>query len=220
MEVVQLKNHISKRKEKIQYIVVHDTGNQSYGAGAEAHKNYFMTTTRKASADFLIEEDVVIKLNNYYKCFTWHCGDGKGRYGITNSNSIGIEMCVNAGSNRQKTINTTIKLVFDLMEELNIPIDRVVRHYDASRKICPASMRNENWELWRRFKAALKEYIEMKKSDKNLMLLKLGQKSAVYETVLTGGYNFIRIRDLLDFLGYEIESYSSTEIVIKEQSKG
>ena len=220
MEVVQLKNHISKRKEKIRYIVVHDTGNQSYGAGVEAHKNYFMTTTRKASADFLIEEDVVIKLNNYYKYFTWHCGDGKGRYGITNSNSIGIEMCVNAGSNRQKTINTTIKLVFDLMEELKIPLDRVVRHYDASRKICPASMRNENWELWRRFKAALKEYIEMKKSDKNLMLLKLGQKSAVYETVLTGGYNFIRIRDLLEFLGYEIESYSSTEIVIKEQGKG
>lgn len=220
MEVVQLRNHISKRREKIEYIVVHDTGNQSYGAGAEAHKNYFMTTDRKASADFLVEEEKIIKLNNYYKYFTWHCGDGKGRYGITNSNSIGIEMCVNSDSNRQKTINTTIKLVFDLMEELNIPIDRVVRHYDASRKICPASMRANNWEGWRRFKAALKEFIEMKKSDKNLMLLKLGQKSAVYETVLTGGYNFIKIRDLLEFLGYEIESYSSTEIVIREQSKG
>lgn len=220
METVQLKSHISKRKEKIQFIVIHDTGNTSRGAGAVAHKNYFMTTVRKASADFVVEEDKIIKLNDYEKYFTWHCGDGKGKYGITNSNSIGIEMCVNSDSNRQKTINTTIKLVFDLMEELNIPLDRVVRHYDASRKICPASMRANNWEDWKRFKTALKEYIEMKKSKENLMLLKFGQKSAVYETVLTGGYNFIKIRDLLEFLGYEIESYSGTEIVIREQSKG
>lgn len=220
MQTVQLKQHIGKRKQKIKYIVIHDTGNTSKGAGANAHKNYFMTTARKASADFVVEEDKIIKLNDYYKYLTWHCGDGGGKYGITNSNSIGIEMCVNSDANRQKTINTTIKLVFDLMEELNVPIDRVVRHYDASRKICPASMRANNWEDWKRFKAALKEFIEMKKSKENLMLLKFGQKSAVYETVLTGGYNFIRIRDLLEFLGYEIESYSGTEIVIREQSKG
>lgn len=220
MEVVQLKKHIGLREGEIKYIVIHDTGNRAKGAGATAHKNYFLTTDRKASADFVVEEDKVIKLNNYYKYFTWHCGDGKGRYGITNSNSIGVEMCVNSDANRQKTINTTIKLVYDLMEELKIPIDRVVRHYDASRKICPASMRTNNWEGWRRFKAALKEYVEMKNSKENLMLLKLGNKSAVYETVLTGGYNFIKIRDLLEFLGYEIESYSGTEIVIREQSKG
>lgn len=220
METVQLKNHISKRKEKIQFIVIHDTGNTALGAGAAAHKNYFMTTVRKASADFVVEENEIIKLNNYEKYFTWHCGDGKGKYGITNSNSIGIEMCVNADSNMQKTINTTIKLTYQLMQELNLKHTRVVRHYDASRKICPASMRANNWEGWRRFKTALKEYVAMKNSKENLMLLKLGNKSAVYETVLTGGYNFIKIRDLLEFLGYEIESYSGTEIVIKEQNKG
>lgn len=220
MQTVQLQEHIGKRRIQIKYIVIHDTGNTSAGAGAIAHKNYFMTTDRKASADFVVEDDKIIKLNNYYKYFTWHCGDGEGMYGITNSNSIGIEMCINSDSNRQKTINTTIKLVYELMEELKIPIDRVVRHYDASRKICPASMRANNWEGWRRFKTALKEYVAMKNSKENLMLLKLGNKSAVYETVLTGGYNFIKIRDLLEFLGYEIESYSGTEIIIKEQNKG
>lgn len=220
METVQLKSHISKRREKIQFIVIHDTGNTSRGAGAVAHKNYFMTTDRKASADFVVEEDKIIKLNDYEKYFTWHCGDGKGKYGITNSNSVGIEMCVNSDSNRQKTINATIKLVYDLMKELNLKHTRVVRHYDASRKICPASMRQEDWKEWWNFKDSLREYTAMMKSDRNLMLVKFGQKSAVYETVLTNGYNFIKIRDLLDFLGYEIESYSSTEIVIREQSKG
>lgn len=219
MEVVQLKNHISKRREKIKYIVVHDTGNQAYGAGAKAHKNYFMTTNRKASADYLVEEDEIIKLNNYYKCFTWHCGDGKGHYGITNSNSIGIEMCINSDSNKQKTINSTIKLVYELMKELNIPIERVVRHYDASRKICPGSFFKDNWLGWRKFKVALKEYIDMMQSEEKYILLKLGQKSTVCETVLKDGYNFIRIREVLKFLGYEVESYSGAEIVIREQSK-
>lgn len=220
MEVVQLKNHISKRCEKIKYIVVHDTGNQSYGAGAKAHKNYFMTTNRKASADYLVEEEEIIKLNDYYKCFTWHCGDGKGRYGITNSNSIGIEMCVNSDSNKQKTVNSTIKLVYELMEELKIPIERVVRHYDASRKICPASMRANNWEGWRKFKEALKEYIEMQKSKERYVLLKLGNKSTVCEAVLKDGYNYVKFREVLKFLGYEVESYSGAEIVIREESKG
>ena len=220
METVQLKTHIGKRREKIEYIVVHDTGNQSYGAGAKAHKNYFMTTSRKASADYLVEEDEIIKLNDYYKYFTWHCGDGKGRYGITNSNSVGIEMCVNSDSNRQKTINNTIKLVYQLMSELKIPLEKVVRHYDASRKICPASMRDNNWEGWRKFKTALKEYVDMMKSEEKYVLLKLGNKSTVCETILKDGYNYIRIREVLKFLGYEVESYSGIEIVLNKVNKG
>lgn len=220
MEIVQLQKHISFRRDKIKYIVIHDTGNSAKGAGAAAHTNYFQTTDRKASADFLVEEDKIVQLNDYYKYFTWHCGDGKGKFGITNRNSIGIEMCINSDADRQKTINSTIKLTYELMEELNIPIERVVRHYDASRKICPGSFYQENWLGWRKFKVALKEYVEMMKSEEKYILLKLGQKKTVCETVLKDGYNFIKLRDLIEFLGYEIGSYSGAEIVIKEQSKG
>ena len=38
------------------------------------------------------------------------------------------------------------------MAELNIPPERVVRHYDASRKNCPASMSNNDWAYWQDFK--------------------------------------------------------------------
>ena len=44
-----------------------------------------------------------------------------------------------------------------LMKELNIPIERVVRHYDASRKNCPASMSQNSWALWNTFKKRLTE---------------------------------------------------------------
>ena len=42
------------------------------------------------------------------------------------------------------------------MSELNIPIERVVRHFDASRKNCPASMSANNWAEWYKFKEMLK----------------------------------------------------------------
>ena len=42
------------------------------------------------------------------------------------------------------------------MSELNIPIERVVRHFDASRKNCPASMSANNWMEWYKFKEMLK----------------------------------------------------------------
>ncbi|MBD8926751.1 MAG: hypothetical protein EGR89_12365 [[Eubacterium] rectale] len=44
----------------------------------------------------------------------------------------------------------------ELMSELNIPIERVVRHFDASRKNCPASMSANNWMEWYKFKERLK----------------------------------------------------------------
>jgi uncharacterized protein YgiM (DUF1202 family) len=39
------------------------------------------------------------------------------------------------------------------MAKYNIPAIRVVRHYDASRKICPRAWSPNNWANWLRFKS-------------------------------------------------------------------
>ena len=49
-----------------------------------------------------------------------------------------------------------IELVKELMRELSIPLDCVVRHYDASGKICPQTMSANNWSAWKEFKERLK----------------------------------------------------------------
>lgn len=214
MEVVQLQKHISKRREKIRYIVIHDTGNPSTGAGAEAHKRYFMTTERKASADFLVEEDKIIKLNDYYKYFTWHCGDGRGKFGIANSNSIGIEMCINQGSNLQNTINNTIKLTYKLMVELNIPLEQVVRHYDASRKRCPSSMADNNWNKWKRFKQSLIAYIDEQKAPNVVLVEYRGYKSFI-DTINKDGYNYVKIRDLARILDKKV-NYDGEKVTLQD----
>ena len=113
----------------------------SYGYSiVNSHYNYFNGGNRYSSADFFVDDKQALCVNDYYKYYTWHCGDGYGKYGITNENSIGIEICINSDGNRNKAIEKTISLVQELMSELNVPIDRVVRHYDASRKSRPNTM--------------------------------------------------------------------------------
>ena len=150
-------NRSNRAGEKIKYIVIHDTGNSSAGANAIAHFNYFNGSERSSSADFFIDDTQILCVNDYHKFYTWHCGDGKGKYGISNRNSIGIEICINSDGNRQKAIDKTLVLVRELMKELNIPIERVVRHYDASRKNCPGSMINNNWAEWYEFKKRIQD---------------------------------------------------------------
>lgn len=155
--VHQIKYNRSNRGgTPIKYIVVHDTGNPSRGANATAHYNYFNGGDRSSSADFFVDDTQVLCVNDYYKYYTWHCGDGRGKYGITNRNSVGIEFCINVDSDRDKTLERTAQLVRELIQELNIPIDRVVRHYDASRKNCPQSMSGNGWAQWYKFKEKLK----------------------------------------------------------------
>ena len=155
--VHQIKYNRSNRGgTPIKYIVVHDTGNPSRGANATAHYNYFNGGDRSSSADFFVDDTQVLCVNDYYKFYTWHCGDGHGKYGITNRNSVGIEFCINVDSDRDKTLERTALLVRELMQELNIPIDRVERHYDASRKNCPQSMSGNGWAQWYKFKEKLK----------------------------------------------------------------
>lgn len=152
---MQIAYNKSNRTEKILYIVVHDTGNRNKGADAKAHFNYFNSGDRQSSADFFVDENGALKVNDYEKFYTWHCGDGKGKYGITNKNSIGVELCVNSDGDYNKTVKNAVECVKELMLKLNIPAERVIRHYDASRKLCPASMSQNDWQMWKKFKEEL-----------------------------------------------------------------
>ncbi len=154
MEIIkkQIAYNISIRKQEIKYIVIHDTGNKKKGADAMAHFNYFNGGNRNSSADFFVDDKCVTQANDYKKFYTWAVGDGKGKYSITNPNSVSIEICINEDSNYNKAYLKSVELTKVLMAELNIPPERVVRHYDASRKNCPASMSNNNWAYWQDFK--------------------------------------------------------------------
>ena len=173
----QIAYNKAPRNQKPVYIVIHDTGNTGKGANANAHFNYFNGGNRNASADFFIDDTQALQVNDYNKFYTWHCGDGKGKYGITNRNSVGIEICINSDGSYDIAFCKAVELTKHLMKELNIPLECVVRHYDASRKNCPASMSKNGWALWDTFKKSLTineedltmaQYDELKKEIGNI----------------------------------------------------
>ncbi|NLG85922.1 MAG: N-acetylmuramoyl-L-alanine amidase [Firmicutes bacterium] len=152
-------NYSSRNKTPLVYIVIHDTGNSCAGADAEAHYRYFNGGNRGASAHYFVDDQVIIQTVEDYNA-SWHCGDGQGKYGITNQNSIGIEICINADGDYEKAVANALDLTHFLMEKYSIPTSRVVRHFDASRKVCPKTMSADNWARWWEFKKVLIERAE------------------------------------------------------------
>ena len=142
----------SPRTQPIKYIVIHDTGNRSAGADAQSHFNYFNSGNRDSSADFFVDDKDIWQVNDYAKYYTWHCGDGKGKYGITNQNSIGVEMCINSDGDYENAYNNLIEVTKYLMDKLNITADYVVSIM-TPRKNCPQTFTEERWND---FKARIK----------------------------------------------------------------
>lgn len=145
-------NYSSRNGRKIEYIVIHDTGNTGKGAGVKSHFNFFNGADRQSSADYFVDDHSIGQFVEDWN-YSWHCGDGKGRYGISNSNSIGIEICINSDGNYVQAVKNTVELVRFLMNKYNIDINHVVRHYDASRKSCPDQIiRGVSGITWDKFK--------------------------------------------------------------------
>lgn len=155
-----IKRNFRSRKEiPIKYLVIHDTGNTNPGAGALNHRNYVENNKRGASAHYFVDDKVIVQYVGD-SLAAGSVGDGKGKFGITNANSLSIEMCINSDSNYEAMYKNTVELTKNLMRKFNIPIERVVRHYDASRKNCPGHMRQNNWSKWWKFKEDIKRPIE------------------------------------------------------------
>lgn len=131
-------NIFSRSKSAVKYIVVHYVGAGTSAVGnALANCKYFAGGNRNASAHYFIDDGSIYEYADPATTGTWHVGDGKGKYGITNTNSIGIEVCNNGGAFTTAEIDRLTWLVQKLMGEYGVPASRVVRHYDASRKSCP-----------------------------------------------------------------------------------
>jgi len=132
------------------YLVIHETANTDIGANAEAHYNYWNTIpTALASTHFVVDNTQIYQLLQLNQA-GWHVGDNHGYSDITNYNSIGIEICVNADGNYTIARQNAIDLTIQIMNALHMNISQLKRHHDASGKNCPSTM-ILNPELWTDF---------------------------------------------------------------------
>lgn len=134
------------------YIVIHDTDNRRAGADAQANRDYFANhPNANASAHYIIDQgNIVQALEDTWK--GWHVGDGGTSAQINNSNTIGIELAVNAGNDFNKTLDNGVALTKYLMTKYNIPAENIVMHKHASGKTCSRMMIEDEPELWTSFK--------------------------------------------------------------------
>jgi N-acetylmuramoyl-L-alanine amidase CwlA len=147
-------NYRAGRTAPIRYIVVHYTANK--GDTAKNNADYFARATTKTSAHYFVDEKEVWQSVREMDT-AYHCGAKTYKHPFCrNGNSIGVEMCLldKSGNIRPGTIDTALSVVRQLMAAYDIPIDRVLRHYDVTGKNCPRPM-VENPQLWEDFKKEL-----------------------------------------------------------------
>jgi N-acetylmuramoyl-L-alanine amidase CwlA len=153
------------------YITIHQTGNPNKGADAQAHANIqSRLNPRQASWHYQADDKVVIQsFEDNVKC--WHSGDGRGP---GNTESIGIEICINEDGDYKKAIENAAELVKHLMNKHNIPIENVKQHYDWSRKNCPAQLRaNHKGISWNDFLNLVKKE-DKKEDNKDIYIVQTG----------------------------------------------
>lgn len=134
------------------YIVVHETDNWNKGANANAHARAMANGNLAGTVHFYVDSSSIYQTLEY-EDGAYAVGDGKGAYGITNRNSINIEICVNPESDYYTAVKNCQWLCAKLLKEFGWGTDRLKRHYDASRKHCPRRIIDEG--LWSSFVSAV-----------------------------------------------------------------
>ncbi len=170
------------KNRKIKYIVLHYTAGTSSKAGAAQNTaSYFTTTNRKASADFIVDDENIVQYNSDLKNrYCWAVGGSKYTkkytsesakfYGVCkNSNSVSIEMCSRKTNTKklnaedadwyltEATINNAVELTKYLMKTYNIDADHVIMHHQVTGKLCPNPwcLNESRLAEWNKFKNRL-----------------------------------------------------------------
>lgn len=152
--------HITKCARMPKYLSIHFTAGSNSKPG-KALSCYNTFVSRSASADFAVDDRDIVQFNpdilNYY---CWGVGDAKkaSRGGGTlngkacNKNTISIEICSTCIPATQTAVSkanhsgwtftdaalsNAVKIAKIIMKKYNIPLERVVRHYDITGKWCP-----------------------------------------------------------------------------------
>lgn len=165
-------NYRKGRTSSIKYVVIHYTANK--GDTALDNVTYFANNVVKASAHFFVDENYTYSSVPVTDT-AWHCGGkrqsrdgGKWLGKCTNSNSIGIEMCLldKNGNVKNQTYINTVELTKQLMKEHNIPAENVIRHWDVTGKNCPAPFKGDDNAYWQDFKNRISDNDIKQEEDK------------------------------------------------------
>lgn len=206
---------------KIKYIVVHYTAND--GDHDESNGRYFQNHIVQASAHYFVDGDSITQsvLDDHVAYAVggskWsdcpQTGGGKLYGVVTNNNSISVELCDEVRNGKsdfsENTLRNAVDLIRLLMRKYNVDLDHVVRHFDVNGKHCPVPFMNQT--AWNNFKKRLEdeEMIEKK-------TFFVGGKPVNMDAILKDGTNFVKLRDIIEPLGYTVKVTGKRIDIIKK----
>lgn len=135
----------------IKYIVIHETGNPSSTANADAHNHYLESGGDGSTAWHYTVDDKLAYHHIPDDEIAYHAGRGN-KYGI------GIELCVNEGGDFEKTFDNGARLTAKLIDTYGLSVKSVKQHADFMEKNCPEHIRND--ERWNEFLSLVKKYLK------------------------------------------------------------
>ena len=157
MATIRVINHtdfMSRRSEKIQYIILHYSA--STGSDGEAAMGTVRTLdARGYSSDFAVDDNVIIQFASdpaEWQSTAVQKPNSKGTAAgknASNANSVSIEMSSTLDNGgkwvandphfrfTQKVLENTAYLCRMLIAKYNIPKQNVIRHFDIMGKLCP-----------------------------------------------------------------------------------
>lgn len=131
-------------KRTVQYIVIHETDNTGAHATAKAHNDYIHENCWKEQKSWhYTVDDTEIWHHLPDNEMGYHAGDRRQPDG-GNTSGIGIELCVNAGGDFDKTMRNAAELTAYLLIKHDLSLHAVKQHRDFSGKICPQTIIRQN----------------------------------------------------------------------------
>jgi len=187
------------------YLTIHSTGNP--GSTAKNERAWLTNPSNKVTASWhiVVDEKETIEAIPLDEV-AWHAGDGSGQ---GNRASIGIEIC--ESGNRQKTLANAVKLVAKMLKERGWGLDKLRRHYDWSRKICPRIMADSNWAGWEQFKKDVQKELN---GGQNKVKVNIKGKDYLLDGFMKDNTNYAPIRAVAEALGYKVSWDKAAEAVV------
>lgn len=191
-------------------ITIHNTGNPSSTARNERAWLTNPTNNRTASYHIVVDEREAIEVLPLDEV-AWHAGDRTG-----NTTSIGIEIC--ESGDYAKNVDNAAELVAKMLHERGWGVDRLRKHWDWSKKICPRKMYdNGTWTSWEGFKRQVQQKMnqlkganQMKKVEGNATIT---YKRKQLQGIIVDSVSYVPVRDLAQLMGLQVNWNAHTKTV-------
>ena len=154
----------TRRLDKVKYVVIHYTGNDSRTDTAKAECSFFKNgNTRNAGAHFFVDQYGLVFQSIPMERIAWSVGgfftqaNGAGAYykKCLNSNSVSIELCDCASRDPSGEMIAAVKELVKYIQKQCPNAKTIIRHWDVNGKSCPARMIGTNSTKWTDFKARI-----------------------------------------------------------------